>query len=93
MPPVTATATSLARVLGDAAASVGRTDTFLGERYRRIAHRRGKKRLASSERPGARFHDLGSDYYKSRVNLNRKMRGHVRELRKLGFRVTIEPAA
>jgi len=29
---------------GEAAVSVGRTDTFLGERYRRIARRRGKKR-------------------------------------------------
>src|SRR3981189_1074626 len=35
---------SLARVLGEAAVAAGRTDTFLGERYRRIARRRGKKR-------------------------------------------------
>ena len=34
----------LARVLGEAAAIAGRTDTFLGERYRRIARRRGKKK-------------------------------------------------
>ena len=34
----------LARVLGEAAVSPGRTDTFLGERYRRIARRRGKKK-------------------------------------------------
>ncbi len=34
----------LARVLGEAAAAAGRTDTFLGERYRRIARRRGAKR-------------------------------------------------
>ena len=34
----------LARVLGEAAVVAGRTDTFLGERYRRIARRRGKKR-------------------------------------------------
>ena len=34
----------LARVLGNAAASAGRTDTFLGERYRRIARRRGSKK-------------------------------------------------
>src|SRR5215216_2440939 len=31
----------LARVLGEAAVAAGRTDTFLGERYRRIARRRG----------------------------------------------------
>ena len=34
----------LARVLGEAAVTAGRTDTFLGERYRRIARRRGKKK-------------------------------------------------
>lgn len=32
----------LARVLGEAAVVAGKTDTFLGERYRRIARRRGK---------------------------------------------------
>ena len=32
------------RVLGEAAVAAGRTDTFLGERYRRIARRRGKKK-------------------------------------------------
>ena len=43
LPPATATATwpgSWARP----PSAVGRTDTFLGERYRRIARRRGKKR-------------------------------------------------
>jgi transposase len=34
----------LARVLGEAAVGAARTDTFLGERYRRIARRRGKNR-------------------------------------------------
>ena len=34
----------LARVLGEAAVAAGRTNTFLGERYRRIARRRGAKR-------------------------------------------------
>ena len=34
----------LARVLGEAAVAAGKTDTFLGERYRRIARRRGTKR-------------------------------------------------
>ena len=34
----------LARVLGNAAAAAARTDTFLGERYRRIARRRGAKK-------------------------------------------------
>ena len=34
----------LARVVGEAAVSAARTDTFLGERYRRIARCRGKNR-------------------------------------------------
>jgi transposase len=34
----------LARILGEAVPGAARTDTFLGERYRRIARRRGKKR-------------------------------------------------
>jgi len=96
----------LARVLGEAAVSVGRTDTFLGERYRRIARRRGKKRAIVAvgrsilviawhllRDDNARFHDLGPGYYDSRVNLNRKMRNHVRELQALGYKVTLEAAA
>jgi transposase len=96
----------LARVLGEAAVSAARTDSFLGERYRRIARRRGKKRALVAVRrsilviiwhllndKNARFHDLGPDYYDSRVNLNRKMRNHVRELQNLGYRVTLEPVA
>lgn len=96
----------LARALGEAAVTAGRTDTFLGERYRRIARRRGKQRamvavgrsilviiwhLLGEE--NAQFHDLGTGYYDSRVNLSRKMRNHVRELQNLGYRVTLEPAA
>jgi transposase len=34
----------LARALGEAAVAAGKTSTFLGERYRRIARRRGAKR-------------------------------------------------
>jgi transposase len=96
----------LARVLGDAAVNAGRTNTFLGDRYRRIARRRGKKRaivavgrsilviawyLLSDN--NTHFRDLGPDYYDSRVNLNRKMRNHVRELQALGYKVTLEAAA
>ena len=34
----------LARILGEAAVGASKTDSFLGERYRRIARRRGKKK-------------------------------------------------
>jgi transposase len=96
----------LARVLGEAAVAASRTDTFLGERYRRIARRRGKKKaiVAVSRSilvivwhllsdPDARFHDLGSDFYDNRIGPERKRRAHVRQLEALGFKVTLEPAA
>lgn len=96
----------LARVLGEAAVGAGRTNTFLGERYRRIARRRGAKRAIVAigrsilmivwhllSAPDAPFIDLGPGYYDSRVNLNRRMRSHVRELQNLGYKVTLEPAA
>jgi hypothetical protein len=41
----------------------------------------------------ATFHDLGPDWYDTKINANRKTRNHVRELQKLGYRVTLEPAA
>jgi transposase len=96
----------LARILGEAAISAASTDTFLGERYRRIARRRGKNRaivavgrsilviiwaLLSDER--AQFVDLGPDYYATRTNHERRVRHHLRELQELGYSVTLSPAA
>ncbi|MHB8275532.1 MAG: IS110 family RNA-guided transposase [Dermatophilaceae bacterium] len=96
----------LARVLGEAAIGAAKTDTFLGERYRRIARRRGKKKaivavgrsilvitwhLLSDD--NTQFHDLGSGYYDSRINPERKKRNHIRELQALGYKVTLQPAA
>ena len=92
--------------LGDAAAAAAKTDTFLGERYRRIVKRRGKlKALVAVARsiltivwqllsdPTARFHDLGPDYHTRRINTERRMRNHIAQLAAMGFRVTLEPAA
>jgi transposase len=96
----------LARVLGEAAIGAARTDTFLGERYRRTARRRGKNRsivavgrsilvivwaLLSDD--DAHFVDLGPDYYATRTNPERKVRQHIRELQALGYSVTLNPAA
>jgi len=96
----------LARVLGNAAASAGRTDTFLGERYRRIARRRGsKKAIVAIGRsllviiwhlladPTACYNDLGSDFYDTRINPERHKRNHIRQLEALGYKVILEPAA
>jgi transposase len=96
----------LARVLGEAAIAAGRTDTFLGERYRRIARRRGKKKAIVAvgrsiliivwyllSDPDARFHDLGADFYDTHSNPERRKRNHIRQLEALGYKVTLEPAA
>ena len=71
----------LARVLGEAAVVASRTDTFLGDRYRRIARRRGKKRAIVAvgrsilviiwhllPNRDARFTDLGADHFTRHVN-------------------------
>jgi transposase len=92
--------------LGEAAAAAARTDTFLGERYRRIVRRRGKlKALAAVARSilviiwhllsnrAARYRDLGPGYYTSRVDKNRKTRNHIRQLEALGYTVTLAPTA
>ncbi len=43
--------------------------------------------------PTVRFHDLGSDYYTSRLDTERQLRNHLAQLVALGYRVTVEPAA
>ena len=96
----------LARVLGEAAVAASRTNTFLGERYRRIARRGGaKKAIVAVGRsilvimwhllsdPDARFHDLGADYFLQHTNTQRRIRNHVSQLTALGYRVILEPAA
>lgn len=92
--------------LGEAAAAAAKTDTFLGERYRRIVKRRGKlKALVAVARsilviiwnllsdPTARFRDLGADYHATRINTERRTRNYVTQLMAMGYRVTLEPAA
>ena len=96
----------LARVLGEAAVAASKTDTFLGERYRRIARRRGAKRAIVAvgrsilvivwhllSDPTTRFHDLGAGFYDTRLNAERAKRNHIRQLEALGYKVTLEPAA
>lgn len=96
----------LARVLGEAAVTAGRSETFLGERYRRIARRRGKKRAQVAigrsmliiiwhllADPEARYVDLGPEHYTRSVNTETRKRNHIRELQALGYTVHVEPAA
>ncbi len=96
----------LARVLGEAAVAASRTPTFLGERYRRISRRRGKKRAIVAvgrsiliiiwhllSDPDLHYQDLGPDFYDHRISPERLKRNHIRELEALGYKVTLEPAA
>jgi transposase len=93
-------------ILGEIATAAAKTDTFLGERYRRIVKRRGKlKALVAIARtilviiwhlladPAARYHDLGAGYYASRIDTERKTRNHIRQLEALGYTVTLTQAA
>ena len=93
-------------VLGDAAAAAGKTSTFLGERYRRLARRRGKlKALVAIARTilviiwhlladrTARFDDLGEDFYLTTIRTDRKLRSHIRQIEALGYSVALTPAA
>lgn len=96
----------LKSILGEAAAAAGKTETFLGERYRRLVRRRGKTRaLVAVARSilviiwhllndsTARFQDLGADYHTTRLNTDRKARHLVHQLQALGHTVTLTPAA
>jgi transposase len=96
----------LARILGNAAAAAAKTDTFLGERYRRIARRRGAKKANVAigrsilviiwhllSDPEARYTDLGAGFYAARTDPERRRRNHVRQLEALGYTVILERAA
>jgi transposase len=91
-------------ILGEAASAAAKTNTFLGERYRRIVKRRGKlKALVAVARsilvivwhlladPSKRYHDLGADYHANRIDKQRRQRHLVHQLRALGYAVTLEP--
>jgi transposase len=92
-------------VLGQAAGAAARTSTFLGERYRRVVKRRSKgKALVAVARstlviiwhlltdPNATYHDLGVEYHTTRLDKDRKIRNHVRQIEALGYQVTLAPA-
>ena len=87
---------------GQAAIGAAGTATFLGERYARIARRRGKAiaqvAVARSimiivwhllSDPQARYHDLGPEFYASRTSRDKKIRTHLQGLQALGVTVTI----
>jgi transposase len=95
----------LAGTLGEVVAGLARTNTFLGQRYRRLVRRRGKKRAIVAvgnsvltivwhllSDPNARYHDLGPDFYESRTDKHRRQRDLVRQLEHLtGQKVALTP--
>ncbi|MDQ6740533.1 MAG: IS110 family transposase [Actinomycetota bacterium] len=93
-------------VLGEVASAAAKTNTFLGQRYRRLVKRLGRlKALVAIARsivviiwhlladPTASYTDLGSDFYDNRINAGRQKRNNIRQLEALGYKVTLEPAA
>ena len=93
--------------LGQAAIGAARTNTFPGERYWRIARRRGKAKAQVAVArsilvsiwhlladPAARFTDLGPGYYQARTDKNRRIRNHIRQIEALlGHPITITSEA
>ena len=88
-----------------AALGASTTDTFLGERYRRLARRLGGLRAQCAvgrsiliiiwhllADPTARFTDLGPGWHQRKTDRDRKIRAHLRQLQALGLNVTITPA-
>jgi len=96
----------LKAVLGEAAVSASRTNTFLGTRYRRLVKRVGKaKALVAIARSilvivwhlladrTRRYTDLGPAFFDQHVHAERRARNHVRQLEALGYKVTLAPVA
>ncbi len=87
-----------------AAQAAGRTKTYLGAQYHRIAARRGRKRAAVAVAHsiieivyylltrGGTYQDLGLDYF-DRRDQQRTTRRLVRRLEALGYGVTLEAFA
>ncbi|MFI1184529.1 transposase [Streptomyces sp. NPDC020799] len=91
--------------LGEAA-NAPRTNTFLGDRYRRIVKRRGHaKALVAVARsilviawhlindPDASYQELGADWHRRHLDPARETRDLVRQLQALGHQVTLTPTA
>jgi transposase len=89
-----------------AANGAATTETFLGERLRRLSRRLGgiKAKCAVGRSilviiwhlladPTARFTDLGPGWHDEQAGRDRKIHSHLRQLKALGLDVTLNPAA
>jgi len=92
----------LKSALAQMAMGAAKTDTFLGERYRRLIKRMPKaKALVALQRsilviifhlladPTAEFTDLGSDFYQRRIDRARRTTHLLRQLHALGYQVQL----
>jgi transposase len=95
----------LKAALAQMAIGATKTDTFLGERYRRLIKRMPKtKALVALQRsiliiifhllndPTTEFTDLGPDFYTRRIDLARRTNQLTRQLQALGYTVELTPA-
>jgi transposase len=93
----------LGAALGEAGISAGRTQTFPGARYRKLARRMPRKKALVAtgnsmltiawhllSDPDATYTDLGAGYHETRMHARRQARNHVKSLERLGYKVTIE---
>jgi transposase len=96
----------LKSALGTAAlGAIRRRDSYLHALFRRVAARRGGKRglaaVGHSQlvtiwhvlNTQTADHDLGGDYFLRRENPEHRRRRAIGQLQRLGYRVTLEPAA
>jgi transposase len=93
---------ALGRALAEAGWAAGRTKTYLGARYRRLARTRGAKRSAVAVghsilviayhllKDGVTYQDLGPRYFEER-NAEARQRWLVRQLQAYGLEVTLAP--
>jgi transposase len=92
----------LKAALAQMATGAAKTDTFLGERYRRLIKRMPKaKALVALQRsiliiifhlladPTTEFTDLGPDFYTRRIDLARRTSQLTRQLQALGYTVEL----
>jgi transposase len=93
----------LGGALGEAAVNAGRTQTFLGTKYRRLCRQMPKKKAQGAisrtqlvithallSDPEAVYTDLGTDYYEQRQDIRRQVRSHARAIERHGYKVTIQ---
>jgi transposase len=96
----------LKSALAQIATGAAKTDTFLGERYRRLIKRMPKaKALVALQRsilviffhlladPTAEFTDLGTDFYAKRIDRSRRTTHLLRQLHALGYQVQLTDTA